>query len=990
MKKKLICMFLALVSVISMLPVVPAAALGPKISASTIKAKMDLYIDKLDLVNYSCTYFWNRGKSAATMEADLDAFWQTKDVSKLLNHLNVNKSCGNHNYGCTSNDYHVSSQCVGFARYFTYYLFGGDCAQRPDLFDTFDKYTRSTHPWEVIGGLKTGDYINFEDATHPFIYYDCDDAGTIRAVHANGMENEHPCGILFGVNQYAPYTVEDVRKGYEAGNVKIRRYNNIEYCSHRANGKSTYVYHNKDLVKCSQCQSVYTLPALSGESKYMDVIVTTKDSAPGHIDAPYAEATTGNRYKTGQTVCVRGSVVNARGTTWYQLASGEWLSGEYLTTHTHRWNSKGFCPYCYAYKNGKDVGYYYPVWTVSTTLKVDHAKIHFAPYGKSPRFMTYTGEITVDAKVVNGHGHEWYRILDERWKGGWIYKDYVETTHQKVKLAVDTDIWYCPSWDYHTVGHIPAKAEFTYYPDEVSAYDPNWRSVRYGDIVGFVPGYILDNNLTSSRVVEPTYTPEESGESLNDTEVVGGGSSSGGSSSGGGTSSGSSWVFVQSPTDPNYIAKRVIGETNATLVANIQKPAGTNVTACGLRIFSSDGTLLKDHRETVTNVGASMTSFHAWYDVQSELGLPLTPGTDYMYQFYAVVDGVTHEGGRTGFTTTGTAPVAPPPATEEPKQEEVVLYDLTLDPNGAPVETQVRHIPYTTTIGVLPVPIWEGYTFDGWYTQKEGGSRVNDYATYNATKNITLYAHWTPKTYNLIFKANGGVCTTQSKAIVFDTIIGEMPVPTRAGYIFDGWYSKAEGGNPIHGQMRYNAPFDVTIYAHWRVAMSDVAADAWYANAVDYVVKNGLMSGYSANQFGPNDTLNRAMVVQVLYNKEGQPALNGAKHGFSDVPSSQWFNNAVTWGSKRGVVSGFGGGLFKPEDAVTIEQVAVILWNYAGTPTGRGALTNVGKHSDWAANALRWCVETGALENVPFTNATEKATRAQTAQILTNFVSAGN
>ncbi|MBQ3556363.1 MAG: InlB B-repeat-containing protein [Oscillospiraceae bacterium] len=757
-------------------------------------------------------------------------------------------------------------------------------------------------------------------------------------------------------------------------------------CDHKENGKSTYVYHNKDLVKCSLCQDVYPTPTLSGEGAYMDITLAGSDktSAPGHFDAPYKEAPVGNRYKAGQTVYVRGSFVNARGNTWYQLASGEWLSGEYLTAHTHRWNSEGFCPYCYAYKDGKDVGYYYAVWTGPTTLKVDHAKIHFAAYGKSPRFMTYTGEITVDAKVVNGHGKEWYRIYDDRWNGGWIWQGYVETTHQKVKLSVETDIWYCPSWDHGTVGHIPANAEFTYYPDEISQYDPNWRAVRYKDTVGFVPGYILDNNLTGSRVVEPDYTPEETGESLNDTEMVGGGGSSSGSSSGGGTSSSSSWVFVQSPTDPAYLAKRVIGETTATLVANIQKPAGSNVTACGLRIFSSDGTLLKDHREAVTNVGASLTSFHAWYDIQSELGLTLTPGTDYMYQFYAVVDGVTHEGGRTGFTTNGPTPVTPPPATEEPKQE-VVLYELTLDPNGAPVEKQVRKIPYTTTIGVLPVPIWEGYTFNGWYTQKEGGSRVNDYATYNATVNLTLYAHWTPKTYNLIFNANGGTCAEKSRAMVFDTIIGDMPVPTRAGYIFDGWYGKAEGGSLIHGQMRYNAPFDVTVYAHWKPVMSDVAADAWYADAVNYVVKSGLMSGYSADRFGPNDTLNRAMVVQVLFNKEGKPALNGAKHSFKDVSAGQWFNNAVTWGSKRGVVSGFGSGLFKPEDAVTIEQAAVILWNYAGNPNAAGTLKNMGSYSDWAANALRWCTAKGILSNVPFTNATEQATRAQIAQILMNF-----
>ena len=170
------------------------------------------------------------------------------------------------------------------------------------------------------------------------------------------------------------------------------------------------------------------------------------------------------------------------------------------------------------------------------------------------------------------------------------------------------------------------------------------------------------------------------------------------------------------------------------------------------------------------------------------------------------------------------------------------------------------------------------------------------------------------------------------------------------------------------------------------LTFADVSEGDWYYDAVAFATSNGIMSGYSAETFGPNDTLNRAMVVQVLYNKEAQPALNGLTHSFSDVPATQWFNNAVTWGSNKGVVSGFGGGVFKPEDAVTIEQVAVILRNYSGSPNGSGDLSTVGQHSSWAADALKWAVEQGILNNVPFTNATEQATRAQTAQMLTNYL----
>ena len=171
------------------------------------------------------------------------------------------------------------------------------------------------------------------------------------------------------------------------------------------------------------------------------------------------------------------------------------------------------------------------------------------------------------------------------------------------------------------------------------------------------------------------------------------------------------------------------------------------------------------------------------------------------------------------------------------------------------------------------------------------------------------------------------------------------------------------------------------------VAFDDVASSDWYAKAVSYATEKGLMSGYNTSTFGPDDTLTRAQVVQVLYNKEGTPALNGATHKFPDVPANQWFNNAVTWGAAKKVVSGYGDGRFGPNDTVTLEQAAVILWNYSGTPAAEASLDAIGTHSDWAANALRWAVKTGLFEGMPYGCVTNGATRAQTAQMLMNYLS---
>ena len=169
------------------------------------------------------------------------------------------------------------------------------------------------------------------------------------------------------------------------------------------------------------------------------------------------------------------------------------------------------------------------------------------------------------------------------------------------------------------------------------------------------------------------------------------------------------------------------------------------------------------------------------------------------------------------------------------------------------------------------------------------------------------------------------------------------------------------------------------------INFNDVSRNAWYHNAVSYVAENNVMSGFGGGRFGPDEKLNRAMVVQVLYNYEGTPAEVTANK-FPDIKSGDWYFNATRWGAAKGVVSGYGDGRFGPNDNVTVEQVAVILHNYSGKPAGSGDLSSVGKYDDWAAGALQWAVSSGVLKGVPFTNATETATRAQTAQMLTNFL----
>ena len=113
---------------------------------------------------------------------------------------------------------------------------------------------------------------------------------------------------------------------------------------------------------------------------------------------------------------------------------------------------------------------------------------------------------------------------------------------------------------------------------------------------------------------------------------------------------------------------------------------------------------------------------------------------------------------------------------------------------------------------------------------------------------------------------------------------------------------------------------------------SDVAVDAWYAEAVEYVRDNGLMSGTSAATFAPNDTMTRSMLATTLYRAAGSPSVSGSD-AFTDTQEGAWYADAVLWASQEGVISGYGNGLFGTNDPVSREQIATILWRYAGSPS---------------------------------------------------------
>lgn len=123
------------------------------------------------------------------------------------------------------------------------------------------------------------------------------------------------------------------------------------------------------------------------------------------------------------------------------------------------------------------------------------------------------------------------------------------------------------------------------------------------------------------------------------------------------------------------------------------------------------------------------------------------------------------------------------------------------------------------------------------------------------------------------------------------------------------------------------------------------------------------MNGYGNGKFGPNDDVTRAQFAQIIYNKEGKPAVTTIS-GFTDVLSGAWYYDAVTWAADNKIVSGYGNGKYGPNDDITREPLAVMLWRYAGQPETSGSLSQFAdgsKASSYAVTALEWAVENGIV-----------------------------
>ena len=248
--------------------------------------------------------------------------------------------------------------------------------------------------------------------------------------------------------------------------------------------------------------------------------------------------------------------------------------------------------------------------------------------------------------------------------------------------------------------------------------------------------------------------------------------------------------------------------------------------------------------------------------------------------------------------------------------------------------------------------------------------------------------------YVLKFETNGGSRISDVYA-PYDTKIDLSKYePVKDGYRFTGWYLDRMLTEEVTSvRMTQN----VTVYAGWRrteLPFIDVRGDDWFYDDVAYVYENGLMNGTSETTFSPYISTTRGMIVTILYRMEGKPAVFEACP-FTDVKAGAYYERAIVWAAENGIVKGYGNGCFGPDDQITREQMAAILYRYAknrGLDVSVGENTNILSYDDaldiseYAVPAMQWACGAQIIHGADGRlTPGAKATRAQVAAILHRF-----
>lgn len=331
-------------------------------------------------------------------------------------------------------------------------------------------------------------------------------------------------------------------------------------------------------------------------------------------------------------------------------------------------------------------------------------------------------------------------------------------------------------------------------------------------------------------------------------------------------------------------------------------------------------------------------------------------------------------------------------------------YTITFNGNGGtPSVTSMTTIDQK--LPELPIATRSGrYSFDGWYTKKNGGTKITTATLFD--KDTTVYAHWTytgstgggVTTYPITVKSakNGDVTASHKSAAKGTTIT--LTVDPDKGYVLDTLTVLDGKDKEIkltekNGKYTFTMPASkVTVAAMFKAEQStgknpftDVPAGSYYEDAVIWAVDKGITTGTSATTFNPNGICTRAQAVTFLWRAAGSPAAKSAVMPFTDVKAGSYYETAVLWAVENGITKGTSDTMFSPDATCTRAQIVTFLWRSQKSPAAGTANPFADVAADtYYIDAVLWAVKHNITVGTTFSifSPDEECTRAQIVTFL--------
>lgn len=330
---------------------------------------------------------------------------------------------------------------------------------------------------------------------------------------------------------------------------------------------------------------------------------------------------------------------------------------------------------------------------------------------------------------------------------------------------------------------------------------------------------------------------------------------------------------------------------------------------------------------------------------------------------------------------------------------------VTFNGNGG-VPSVIRMTTIDQKLPELPTATHSGrYSFDGWYTEKNGGTKITTATLFD--KDTTVYAHWTytgstggggVTTYPITVKSakNGDVTASHKSAAKGTTIT--LTVDPDKGYVLDT-LTVLDGKDKDlkltekNGKFTFTMPASkVTVAATFKASTPtgknpfiDVPAGSYYEDAVIWAVDKGITTGTSATTFNPNGICTRAQAVTFLWRAAGSPAAKSAVMPFTDVKAGSYYYDAVLWAVEQGITKGTSDTMFSPDATCTRAQIVTFLWRSQKSPAAGMANPFADVAADtYYIDAVLWAVKHNITVGTTFSifSPDEECTRAQIVTFL--------